>query len=284
MKEKEFYVSLCGNLIPANQPIFNFNNRAFRYGDGLFETIRLVNGNLHLFNMHLERLLNGMQFLKMKSPRNWKETFFKEAIFKLLEKNNHLQNARIRINVFRGDGGYYTPLDNKPSFLIESDPFPSDNFPLNEEGLKIDIFPFMEKPTSLASNFKTCNALIYVMAAIFRNEKELDDCLIINSKNRAIEAISSNLYIVKDGEIHMPPLTEGCVAGVMRLHLLNLMQENEIKYIETPVALEDLFAADELFLSDSVSGIRWVKQYKSHEYKLNIAEKLSKLLNESLKT
>jgi branched-chain amino acid aminotransferase len=276
------YLLYNNKCYPVDEPIFKVNNRSFRYGDGLFETIRLIKGNLHLFDYHIERILNGAEFLKLEFPKNWNEAFFKKKVNELLEKNQEFENGKIRLSIFRADGGTYAPKSSKANLLIEYEPLNSDSFILNKKGLKMEVFSEMEKTSNPFSNFKSSNALIYVLASIYRKEEGLNDCFIVNSQNRIIEGISSNLFIVKDGSLITPPLSEGCVAGVMRSYLLNLLEQKDIEYRMAPIQLEDLFQAQEIFLTDSIKGIRWVGSYKVKRYNLSLAEQLNQYLNEEL--
>lgn len=276
------YLLYNNKCYPVDEPIFKVTNRSFRYGDGLFETIRLVKGKLHLFDYHIERILNGAEFLKLEFPNNWNKAFLKKKVHELLEKNQEFENGKIRLSIFRADGGTYAPKSSKANLLIEYEPINSDSFILNKKGLKMEVFSEMEKTSNPFSNFKSSNALIYVLASMYRKEEGLDDCFIVNSQNRIIEGISSNLFIVKDGSLITPPLSEGCVAGVMRSYLLNLLEEKDIEYRMAPIQLEDLFQAQEIFLTDSIKGIRWVGSYKVKRYNLNLAEQLNQYLNEEL--
>ncbi len=276
------YLLYNNKCYPVDEPIFKVANRSFRYGDGLFETIRLIKGHLHLFDYHMERLQNGADFFRIELPSHWNTAFFKKKVWELLEKNEEYTNGKIRLSIFRADGGTYAPKSSKGNLLIEYEPLNSEHFILNKKGLKMEVFSEMEKTSNPFSNFKTSNALIYVMASLYKKEEGLDDCFIVNSQNRIIEGISSNIFIVKDGSLITPPLSEGCVAGVMRSYLLDLLDHHNIEYQVSPIQLEDLFQAQEIFLTDAIKGIRWVGSYKVKRYNLELAEKLNQYLNEAL--
>lgn len=276
------YLLYNNKCYPVEEPIFKVSNRSFRYGDGIFETIRLVRGHLHLFDYHMERLMNGADFLKMEMPSNWDRSFFKKKVWELLKKNEETRNGKIRLSLFRADGGLYTPKSSKANLLIEYEPYNSEHFTLNKKGLKMEVFSEMEKTSNPFSNFKTSNALIYILASIYKKEEDLDDCFIVNSQNRIIEGISSNIFIVKDNQLITPPLSEGCVAGVMRSYLLDLLEKHEMEYRESSIQLEDLFQAQEIFLTDAIKGVRWVESYKVKRYNLNIAQQLNTYLNQAL--
>jgi branched-subunit amino acid aminotransferase/4-amino-4-deoxychorismate lyase len=280
--EKKYIVNLNGTLISAKEPVFTVDNRGFRYGDGLFESMRVINNNIHLFDIHFKRFSAGCDKLKLKLAKEWTKEYFYEQIKELLKEKGLGSNARVRLSFFRTKGGFYEPASSKAEFLIEAEPMKEHGYPLNEEGYALDLYNEMEKPTNLFSTFKTSNSLIYVLAAIYKKEHKLDDCFILNSKSRVIETIDSNIFLVKNGEISTPPTTEGCVAGVMREYLLSVMEANDIKYHKTPIALEDLFSAEEVFLTNSIHGVQWVKSYKVKEYDLGIAKILSDHINKNL--
>lgn len=280
--DKKTVINLNGELISSKDPIFSVDNRAFRYGDGLFESVRMINGEMPLFDLHFPRLMHGCEMLRLDLDKEYTYDFFKLQMMRTAEAKGLTDNCRIRLSIYRTAGGYYLPMSNKAEFLIEVRPLTEKGFELNEKGFKIDLYSDIEKPVSKLSSFKTCNALIYVLAAIHRQKNKLDDCLLINWKSRVIESIDSNFFVVEDGVVKTPPLAEGCVEGIMRKHILSMLDEMGITSQEVPMTLEDLFRAEELFLTNAIHGIKWVEQYKSKTYKLDIAKRLSEKLNRSL--
>lgn len=275
-------INLNGILHSSKEALFTSDNRAFRYGDGLFESVRIINGKLNLFEIHFKRLRNGCEFLKFKMPKEWTIDYFKGHILELVRVNGVSSNGRVRLSVFRGKGGYYEPSNAKPEFLIEAEECKLKGYELNKEGLKVDIYTEVEKTTNLFSTFKTNSSMIYVLASIFKKERKLDDCFLINSKNRVIEGIDSNIFLIREGKIFTPPTAEGCVAGVMREYLLEIMESEGIHCFKQPLNLEDLFTAEEIFLTNSIHGIQWVGSYKAKNFNLGIAKILSEHLNKKL--
>lgn len=281
MNEKNL-VDYNGKIYPANTPLFTSQNRAFRYGDGVFESIRIINGNVSLFPLHYQRLINALQHVKINVPDNFTEDFCKNQILNLAKQSGIEKNARIRFSVFRKEGGFYLPASNEGEYLIEGAAMQQPGYSLNAKGLTVDIYAENEKHTSTISTYKTSNALLYVLAAVYRQEHKLDDCLLINSRGRVIESIDANLFLVINGELYTPPLSEGCVAGVMREFILYIADKQKITVHETPVTLEKLFEADEVFLSNAIYGIRWIKHYKSKTYINDISLALSQFLDAEL--
>ena len=232
-----------------------------------------------LYDLHYPRMMYGCNLLKLELDRKWDKDYFLAEIIKTVEAKGLKDNCRVRLSLYRTAGGYYLPHSNKAEYLIEVRPLNETGFEFNEKGFNVDIYTEIEKPVSKFSTFKTCNALIYVLAAIHRQQKGLDDCLLLNWKSRVIESIDSNIFAVKDGEVKTPPLAEGCVGGVMRESVMQMMEKNSIGCTETPFTLEDLFEADELFLTNAIHGIKWVGNYKSKKFENKVSKELSISLN-----
>ena len=262
---KDKYCILNGHLISIYEPSVSFSNRAFRYGDSLFETIRVCNNKVMFLRDHITRLKLGMTVLRMNLPAELNTDNIHEFIINLLKHNVHAPHARLRLTVFRNDGGYYTPETNDISFLIESEEL-TNSYELNQKGFWVDIYADIKKSINKLSNIKSGNALMYVMAGIAKQSMKLDDCFLINENGTICESISSNIFVVKNGTLYTAPLTEGCVAGVMRKQIMNLATENKILTFESAITSYTLMNGDEVFLTNSVNGIQWVGQFKDKFY------------------
>lgn len=211
-------VNFNGQLISSEEPLFSGSNRAFRYGDSLFESVRMFDGKAPLLSSHIDRLLKGMTVLKMNIPSHFSITYFEEQINKVAGFLK-IKNSRIRLTVFRAGQGLYTPKINEPSFLIELEELDTDKFVWNTEGLRVGLFNDWKIAPSPFMFFKSGNALPFVMANLFKKENSWDDVLILNSSGNIACGGSSNIFIVKNGEFITPPITEGCVEGTMRKKL-----------------------------------------------------------------
>ncbi len=262
---KDNYCILNGHLVSVYEPSIPFTNRAFRYGDSLFETIRLCNNKIMFLRDHITRLKLGMTVLRMNLPAEFNTENMYEFILQLLKHNSHAPNARIRLTVFRNEGGFYTPETNDISFLIESEELPSP-YELNQKGLWVDIYADIKKSINKLSNIKTGNALMYVMAGIAKQSMKLDECFLVNENGAICESISSNVFIVKNGTIYTAPLSEGCVAGIMRKQIMHIATENKILTFESPITMYNLLNGDEVFLTNSINGLQWVGQFKEKFY------------------
>ena len=273
------WINLNGNLLPSGEVGITPENRAFRYGDALFETIRMCYGKVQLLDGHMERLLTGMKMLEMDIPSDFTSKKFRTEIEELCKMNTVAGDARIRLTVFRDMGGYYAPQSNHVSYLIEARPIEHEGYVLNPKGHTVDVFPNIKKPLNNLSGLKTANALLYVMGGVFKNKHNLDDCVIINEKGNICEAISSNLFVVKNGALYTPALEEGCVPGVMRQQVLKLARESRVAVYEISLLMNVLLNADELFLTNAINGIVWVGAYKGKRYFNNTAKQFSDKIN-----
>lgn len=260
------------------------NNRAFKYGDGLFETIRISNGKALNLSAHFLRLKKGFEILELQ---NSKQPFtfeaFQQIINDFLSNNNNNSNAnlRVRISFFRKGEGFYTPQEHDFEFYIESSPLQSPSFQLNPKGLQIGICTKVRLSIDQLSNLKTISALPYVLAGLEKKKNGWDDCLILNSKEKIAESIAANVFIVKKGKIYTPALTEGCVAGVMRSNLIHLAQKMGFELEETSLDMADLVEAEEIFLTNAIQGIQWVESIEGMDFKCGntLAGRLLEALN-----
>lgn len=274
------YINHNGNFILSDAPMVTANNRSFRYGDALFETIRLANYNPQFLKEHLLRLIAGMQVLKMEMNANLNTTFLEHAILELAQKNNVTSDGRVRLTVYRNEGGLYAPSDNKVSFVVEVYPIEEKGYILNQKGYTVDLFTEFKKAQNALSSIKSANSAIYVIAGIHKTNHQLDECLLLNDKHHIIEGISSNIFAVKNGVLYTPPVGDGCVNGVMRKKIIEIAQANKIAVYEISVMQNVLLGADELFLTNTINGIRWVVAYKQKRYFNDTSQRLTQKLNE----
>lgn len=258
----------------------SYKNRSFCYGDALFETMHANGTEIQFFEDHMTRLRYGMDILKMEIPTVIETGYLEKEIIKLLHKNKLYQGVRIRLNVFRNDGGKYTPTDNNISYLVETEYIENDHYELNQKGLIVDIFKDIKKPVNAFSNLKSANALLYIMAGIYAKENNFGDCILINEKGNIVEGTSSNIFIVKGDKISTPPLKDGPVAGIMRKHILKIADNYGLKInFENSLNEKDVLNADEIFFTNCIVGIRWVLAYKDRRYFNQIARQFVDKLN-----
>lgn len=258
------YICFDGNTLPAGQPVLLPANRAYRYGDGLFETMRVVNGNILLADYHFQRFFSSLELMKMIFPSFLtKEEIIKQVVH-LCRQNKCEQLARIRLSVFGGNGNLYE--SQTVQYIIECWPLNPAFNQLNKEGLLIGVFSGSQKSSDPFSNLKSGNFLPYVMAAKYAKENGWDDCLVTNVHGRIADATIANLFLVQGKEIITPALGEGCINGVMRRHLIEQLKKAGYQVKEQPVTVQEVKNADEVFLTNAISGIRWVRQFDEKKY------------------
>lgn len=276
------FINHNGNIVSSDQPVITVNNRSFRYGDGLFETMRIANSKPLFVKDHLQRLAKGAEVFKMQLSEKFTPPFIESIISELAQKNNVTINGRVRLSIYRNHGGYYAPTDNTVSYVLEVYPLEDQGYVLNSKGFTIDMFTEFKKPHSALSSIKSANSAIYVLAGIYKNQNQLDECLLQNDKGHIIETISSNLFAVKNGVLYTSPASDGCVDGVMRRKIIEIAQANRIAVYEITIMQHVLLGADELFLTNVINGIRWVVAYKQKRYFNNTSKKLIEKLNQSI--
>ena len=225
-----------GQLFREGKAVISPDNRSFRYGDGLFETIRIINGNILLKALHFERLLRGMKLLQFDIPEFFTPAQLEEDIISLCKKNRIEKAAVIRLVVFRSDGGIYDLEDMRPNYIIQGmalQQYPA--VPDDNGGLVVDIYPDASKACNIFSEVKSNNFLLYVMGAMYARQKGLGDCLILNQYGRIADATVANIFWIKNQVIHTPPLTEGGVAGVTRKFLLQKLPGRLLPVMIIPI-------------------------------------------------
>lgn len=274
------YVNNNGTILSNDGPTIFPGNRGHLYGDGVFESIRIMDGKILNLENHISRLLEGAKAAKMRTPTYFTTTFFEEKIIDLLTKSKIIQGGRCRLSLDRMNGGSYLPETNECTFYIEVYPYEVSHFELNAKGFEIDIYQEIKIQKNFLSNYKTKSGLNYVMAAISAQEQGLDDLFLIDYKGNIIETSSCNIFIVGNGVLYTPGLELGCLAGTMRMQIINLALANGIKVYECPILPQHLLSADEIMMTNAIRGINWIGGYRTKRYSNNMSRKLVTLLNE----
>jgi branched-chain amino acid aminotransferase len=229
---------------------------------------------------HIQRLLEGAKAIKIRPSTFFTEQFFHDKIVELCKLSEIEEGGKCRVSLDRMMGGAYKPDSNESSFFIEVYPYESNNFELNSKGFEIDQYTDIKKQRNFLSNYKTKSGLVYVMAAINATERKLDDVLIANDQGGIIESSSCNLFLVSNGVLYTPGLEEGCLAGTMRMQIINLALNNGVKVYECNILPQNLLAADEVFLTNAIRGVNWVSGYRTKRYFNNMSRRFVALLND----
>lgn len=276
----EHYI-FSGELTDYSQGI-SINNRAFRYGDGLFESMYFTYGKIQSVDKHWNRLEAGMKLLKMDfHPKLNKEDLIKQTI-ELAKSNKIYGAARLRLQVFRKDGGYYLPEHRDSDFVLEALPLENNKYTLNSKGLHIGVAKGMRKNINLFSQLKTTAKQDIILCAIEAEDNGWNDALLLNDSNSLVESSSSNLFVVNNGKVYTPALADGPLNGIMRQNIISACSRAEIECIEAPLKIEDLRNADEIFLSNAIRGIQWVSAFESKRYLHKLSDVLVFEVNKML--
>ena len=259
------YLLYDGRFYGNDEPLVTADNRGLRYGDGLFETLKFSGGEILMKEWHLERLFRGMDLLQFECPALFTPAQLAGQVAVLCKKNKHT-TARVRINIFRGNGGLYDPENHAPHCIIQSWSLPGKDFELNENGLVAGIYTAAKKSVDAFSHLKSNNYLPYAMAALHAKNQQWNEAFLLNTAARICDATIANIFIIKNNTIYTPSLQEGCVEGIMRRFLLENLPLHGFRVKEASISPEDLLAADEVFVTNAVRGLRWVKECGPGKY------------------
>lgn len=271
------FINFNGQILPADSKLLTIQNRSFRYGDGLFESMRLLKGKLKFADLHADRLQRGMKALKIDGYSQMDAWFLKD-IAEQLAVRNKARHGRLRLTVYRDGDGLYTPSTSKMGYCLEITPVEEPRYFLNEKGLIVDVFTDLPKACNYLSNIKTCNSLTYVMAALYKQQNNLDEVFLLNQKGFLCEAGAANIFVYYQNHLYTPALSEGCVEGVMRQVVMNVAKKINIPVIEAQINPEILYEAEEVFITNASRGIQCVMGYGVRRY----FNKISKLLMDEL--
>ncbi|KRB57517.1 aminotransferase class IV [Flavobacterium sp. Root186] len=274
-------INFNGNI--AQEENVLTQNRAFLYGDGVFETVKIINNKILFLEDHYFRLMASMRVVRMEIPMNFTMEYFEEQILNLVQQKNIVSSARARITVFRNDGGLYLPKTNDVSFLIHATPLENTLYALNTAEYEVDLYKDFYIAKQLLSSIKTTNKMINVTGSIFAHENGLANCILVNDTKNVVEALQGNLFMVSGKKLITPPISEGCLNGIMRKQILAIAKKVEgIEVAEEIISPFDLQKADELFLTNVITGIQPISKYRKKEFTNNLAHLLVQKLNESI--
>ena len=260
------------------------NNRAFLYGDGVFETLKIIDNKILFLEDHYFRLMASMRVVRMEIPMNFTMEYFEEQVLSLANTNGCEASARARITVYRNEGGYYLPKQRSVSFLINCIALENKVYSNDLKPYEVDLYKDFYVTKQLLSSIKTTNKIINITGSIFADENGLENCLMLNDDKNVIEALNGNLFMVFEGKLITPPISEGCLNGVMRKQILGLASKIEgLEVVEEPISPFNLQKADELFITNVIKGIQSITKYRKKEFENTIANELVKRLNAQIR-
>lgn len=274
-------VNINGNIIKKEDASISILNRGFNYGDAVFETIKVSHNKILFWEDHYFRLMASMRILRMEIPMNFTLEFLEKQIFDLVQSNNSsTKTIRIKLIVFRNSNGFYLPDNNDVSYVISSKILNEDFYHLQENNNVVDLYKDHYVSADLLSTLKTNNRIINVIGSIFAKENDLDNCLLLNTQKQVVEALNANLFLVKGNTIKTPPLSDGCIKGVMRKQIIDIIKLiPDFVFEEASISPFELQKADELFLTNVIIGIQPITKYRKKEFDTEVARNLLGKLN-----
>lgn len=272
------YINYNGNIFKEHEPVVPVSNRSYKYGDGFFESMVMFNKKIPLLDYHMSRASFTAEVLSCRLPDGFDDDFIEGKILDLASVNDGALNARIRLQFFRKGGGLYLPDSDELGYSITMDAIEHTQFDCGQ-GLTVGMREDCYKPVAMNSDLKHTSAMEYIMAAQFSKAEGWDEMILLNHYAQVCEALSSNVFIVKDDVLITPDLDSGCVNGVMRSYIIGLM-DGAVQ--ERDIEIDELQTADEILLTNAVRGIQWVKTFQGNPYKNKRAMEITALLNKNL--
>ncbi|WP_435263387.1 aminotransferase class IV [Tenacibaculum sp. nBUS_03] len=269
-------VNFNGTIVSPKELQISPENRAFKYGDGVFETIKVENNRVIFFEDHYFRLMASMRMLRMKIPMEFTLEFLQDQILKTV-KENVTQNtsSRVKLTVFRKDGGLYTPKTNEVDYLIDVKPISLKE----KNSYTIDLYKDFYNYSGLLSTVKTTNRMLNTLASIFAKENDFDNCILLNERKGVVEVTNGNIFIVKGNTIKTPALTEGCIKGVIRKKIIEIVTKHpDFTIEETTISPFEIQKSDEVFITNAIVGITSVTNYRKKIFNDLVAQKLKNSL------
>lgn len=273
-------INFNGSLLPSDG-FLSSSNRAFLYGDGVFETLKVVNQKVLFLEDHYFRLMASMRIVRMQIPNNFTLEYFEEQVISTAQAANCAASARIRFTVFRNDGGYYLPQTREVSYVIQVSPLENVKYSFSDAVYEVDLYKDFFISKQLLSTIKTTNKMISISGSIYAQENDLNNCLLLNNDKNVVEALNGNLFMLLGTKLITPPTEEGCLNGIARKQIIALAKKMEgIEMVEAPISPFDLQKADELFITNIIQGIQPITQYRKKTYTTNVSAQLLEKLND----
>ncbi len=260
-------VCFNGLFYSADEPLLTEQNRSFKWGDGLFETAKIFKGRILLSDFHFERLFMSIRLLQMEAGQG----FTKEQLIKncteLCRMNNCSSSARVRLAVYRNE-------ENRPGYVIEAIPLSTTKNEWQADGLTIALYPYARKSMDVFSNIKSANFLPYVLAERYAFDNGMDDAIVLNAQNFLCDSSKANIFLIRNGDVFTPATHQGCINGVMRRMVIECVKKMGYRIYQQEVKQEDLATANEVFLTNAIQIIRWVKSYNDRRYDFTQTRKI----------
>lgn len=267
-------INFNGKIISESAYHAGIENRAFKYGDAIFDTLKYDDGEIYFLEDHYFRLMSSMRMLRMNIPMALTLAYYETEIKKTVSNNDVHKEARVRVSVSRKDGGLYTPDTNDVDFLIEVNEREAKLY----DSYEIELFKDFPVYSGLLSTIKTNNRMINVLSSIFSSENNFQNCILINEKKNIVEANNANIFLIKGDKVLTPALTEGCINGIVRKKIIELLADNnDFTIEESAISPFELLKADEVFLTNSITEFQTVNKYRKKIYNTDKTNQIKQL-------
>lgn len=276
-------VNYNGN-IQENSAVLVESNRGFLYGDSVFETIKVLDNKVLFLEDHYFRLMASMRICRMEIPMSFTMELVEEQIVNLVLSLPKSNSFRIRFSVYRNSDGFYSPISNDVEFIVVALPLENELYKIEKETYEVELYKDFFIPKHLLSTLKTNNKMLHITGSIFAKENGYDNCLVLNEEKNVVEALQSNLFMKMGNVISTPPISDGCLNGIMRKQVIELLKKTEgVELREASISPFDLQKADELFLTNVISGIQPITKYRKKEFTSDFARQILVKLNAKIR-
>ena len=274
----------CNGNIQENSAFLIDSNRGFLFGDSVFETIKVLDNKVLFLEDHYFRLMASMRICRMEIPMNFTMEYFEEQILKLIATFSDSNSYRVRFSVYRDSDGFYLPKTRNVQFIVAASSLNPELYTIGKESYEVELYKDFYVSKQLLSTLKTNNKMLQITGSIFADENGYDNCLVLNDEKNVVEALQSNLFMKTGNVVVTPPVSDGCLNGIMRKQVLEILKKIEgIEVKEASISPFDLQKADELFLTNVISGIQPITKYRKKEYITEFASDVLKRLNAKIR-
>lgn len=273
-------INFNGKIINSEDNFLS-KNRGFLYGDAVFETLKIVDNKILFFEDHYFRLMASMRIVRMNIPLNFTMEFLEDQILEVVNANSCSDSARVRMTVYRNDGGFYAPDTNTVSYSISSKPLENKKYFFSNDKYEVDLYKDFFIAKQLLSTLKTNNKIVNVTASVFAKENDLNNCILLNNEKNVVEVLNGNLFLLFGNKLVTSPVSDGCLNGIMRKQIINLAKKIEgIEFVEESISPFDIQKADEIFITNIISGIQPITNYRKKSFETVFSKIFIEKLNE----
>lgn len=274
-------VNINGQMVASEDAGISVFNRGFSYGDSVFETIRVISGKIMFWEEHYFRLMASMRIMRMEIPVDFSPELLEAEILALVQANDLATSpARIRFSVYRKEGGLYAPETYDIGYVISANLLENSFYTMTDDPYVVELFKDHYINSGLLSTLKTNNRAINVLGSIYARENDYQNCLLLNESKSVVEALNGNIFLVKGTTIKTPPLSDGCIKGVLRgvlMEIIKVLPDYTLE--EASISPFELQKSDEIFVTNVITGIQPISKYRKKEFSNEVAKEILSKLN-----